>query len=70
MLKRAKLWNRLAEDIRPLKEPTTIDRALANEEEARLLSVTQSRPEWETAYVAAVIALNTTARGCELKGLK
>jgi integrase len=28
------------------------------------------RPEWETAYLAAVICLNTTARGCELKGLQ
>lgn len=35
-----------------------------------MLSVAQSRPEWETAYLAAVISLNTTARGCELKGLK
>jgi integrase len=28
------------------------------------------RPEWETAYLAAIICLNTTARGCELKGLQ
>ena len=27
------------------------------------------RPEWETAYLAAILCLNTTARGCELKGL-
>lgn len=25
---------------------------------------------WETAYLAAVLCLNTTARGCELKGLQ
>lgn len=28
------------------------------------------RPEWETAYLAAILCLNTTARGCELKGLR
>jgi integrase len=28
------------------------------------------RPEWETAYPAALLCLNTTARGCELKGLQ
>ena len=27
------------------------------------------RPEWETAYLAAMFCLNTKARGCELKGL-
>ena len=26
------------------------------------------RPEWETAFLAAVLSLNTTARSCELKG--
>jgi hypothetical protein len=29
-----------------------------------------TRPEWETAYLAAVLSLNTTARSCELKGLR
>ena len=28
------------------------------------------RPEWETAYLAAILCLNTTARGCELKELQ
>lgn len=28
------------------------------------------RPEWETAYLAAILCLNTTARSCELKGLQ
>ena len=26
--------------------------------------------EWETAFLAAIITLNTTSRGCELKGLQ
>jgi len=32
--------------------------------------VAQSKPEWETAYLASVLALNTTMRGCEVKQLR
>ena len=34
------------------------------------LKVAQSKTEWETAYLASVLALNTTMRGCELKQLR
>jgi len=70
MLKRAKLWARVADDIRPLREPSTIGRALSEEDKQRLLKTAVLRPEWETAYLAAILCLNTTARGCELKGLR
>jgi integrase len=70
ILKRAKLWARVADDIRPLKEPSTIGRAITEEEKQRLLKTAVMRPEWETAYLAAILCLNTTARGCELKGLQ
>jgi integrase len=70
ILKRAKLWARVADDIRPLKEPDSIGRALTEEEEQCLLKTAVMRPEWETAYLAAILCLNTTARGCELKGLQ
>jgi integrase len=70
ILKRAKLWARVSDDIRPLKEPNTIGRALTEDEKQRLLKTADARPEWETAYLAAVLCLNTTARGCELKGLQ
>jgi integrase len=70
ILKRAKLWARVADDIRPLKEPSTIGRALTEQEQQRLLQMAVTRPEWETAYLAAVLCLNTTARSCELKGLR
>src|SRR6185437_4599216 len=69
ILKRARLWARVADDIRPLKEPGTIGRALTKDEQQRLLKTAMTRPEWETAYLAAILCLNTTARGCELKGL-
>jgi integrase len=70
ILKRVHLWTRVADDIRPLKEPKTIGRALTQEEQQRLLRTAVMRPEWETAYLAAILCLNTTARGCELKGLQ
>lgn len=70
VMKRARLWARVADDIRPLRESGSIGRALTHEEQQRLLKTAVMRPEWETAYIAAVLCLNTTARGCELKGLR
>ncbi|MBZ5689282.1 MAG: site-specific integrase [Acidobacteriia bacterium] len=70
IMKRARVWARVADDIRPLREPSTIGRALTEEEKQRLLKMAVMRPEWETAYLAAILCLNTTARGCELKGLQ
>jgi integrase len=70
IMKRARVWARVADDVRPLKEPSTIGRAITEEEKGRLLKMAVMRPEWETAYLAAILCLNTTARGCELKGLQ
>jgi len=70
ILKRARLWARMADDIKPLKEPRTIGRALSRDEVRRLLETAASKPEWETAFYAAILALNTTARGVELKALR
>lgn len=70
IMKRARVWARVADDIRPLREPSTIGRALTEEEKQRLLKTAVMRPEWETAYFAAILCLNTTARSCELKGLQ
>lgn len=69
-MKRAKLWARVGDDIRPLREPSSIGKALTEEEIQRLLRTAVMRPEWETAYLAAILCLNTTARSCELKGLQ
>ena len=69
-MKRAKLWARVADDVKPLKEPSTIGRALTEDDKQRLLRTAVMRPEWETAYLAAILCLNTTSRGCELKGLQ
>jgi len=70
ILKRAKRWHIVAEDIHPLKERREVGRALAHEEKVRLLRVAETRPEWQVARCAAILALNTTMRGCELKGLR
>jgi integrase len=69
ILKRAKRWHLIADDIKPLKEPRSIGRALTYEQKQKLLEIAAQKPEWETAYCAAILALNTTMRGCEIKGL-
>ena len=35
----------------------------------KLLQRARSRPEWQVPYCAAVLALNTTMRACELRSL-
>lgn len=70
ILKRAKLWHSIADDIKPLKEPSTIGRALSPIQKSSLLETAALKPEWQTAYYAAVLALNTTMRGCEIRGLR
>src|SRR5579859_178108 len=69
VLKKAKRWHLFADEIKPLPLRHSIGRALSYDEKLRLLKVAASRPEWQTAYWAAVLALNTTMRGCEIKGL-
>ena len=70
ILTRGKLWASLADDIRPLKEPATIGRSLSPGEKSSLLEAAALKPEWETAFYATILALNTTMRGCEIKGLR
>src|SRR5262249_17525059 len=70
ILKRNRQWVRLAEDVKMLNEDPKPARVLSHEEKARLLEVASSKPDWEVAYWAALLALNTTMRSCELKGLR
>ncbi len=70
ILKRAKRWYAVAEEVRPLPERRNIGRALRHDEKLRLLKVAASRPEWQIARLAATLALNTTMRACEIRGLQ
>jgi integrase len=70
ILKRAKRWHFVEDEIPHLPERRDIGRALRPEEKLHLLKSAQSKPEWETAYLASVLALNTTMRGCEIKQLR
>ena len=69
MLKRAKRWHQIADDVRPLKEKSAIGRALTSEEKMRLLRVAEAKPEWQTARLAMTLALCTTMRGVEIRNL-
>src|SRR5271155_5268194 len=69
MLKRAKRWSQITDDIHPLKEPRPIRQALSYEQKVRLLHAADSNPEWQNARLAMTLALCTTMRGVEIKNL-
>src|SRR5262249_22466893 len=70
ILRSAKVWSHLADDYKPLREDRRgPGRALSPEEERNLFDVASSNPNWSVAYYAALLAANTTARGCEIRGL-
>lgn len=60
----------LADEIRPLREKHQVGRALSEEEKERLMELAKTKPEWFNVRLAQIIALNTTMRGCEIKGLR
>jgi integrase len=71
ILKSARLWKQIADDVRPLREPKGgPGRALTADEESRLWTSAASRSEWSVAYWAGLLAANTTCRGCEVKRLR
>jgi integrase len=70
ILKKNKQWARLAEDVTMLPERPKEARVLSPDEKAHLLKTASLKLEWQVARCATVVALNTTMRGCELKGLR
>jgi integrase len=71
LLKTARLWSRLADDIKPLKENSKgPGRALTPEQESKLFDCAQKSLYLSAAFYAGIVAANTTMRGCELKGLQ
>jgi integrase len=71
ILKAAKVWAPIADDFKPLKEDRRgPGRAIEESQEKRLFETAQSRPGWDAAFYAAMVAANTTMRSCEIKGLR
>ena len=71
ILKDAKCWAQIGDGYKPLRESSRGPGvALTLEEERRLFETAKNKPQWDAAYYAALIAVNTTQRGCELKGLR
>ena len=70
LLKKAKRWHLVGTEIKPLREPRSVGRALAHSEKIKLLATAKRRPEWQNARLAGILALNTTMRGCEIKNLR
>ena len=71
VLKFVKVWRRIESDVSRIKEQTKpAGTVLTAEEEARLFQTAATNPEWTVPYAAALIAVSTTARGCELKSLQ
>jgi integrase len=71
LMKRAKAWSRVAEDVKRDKENTrSVGRVLTAKQKRFLFDTAASKDEWLVAYCAAVLAVNTTCRGIELKHLR
>jgi integrase len=71
LMKRAKCWRIVADDIKMFpKRGPIVGRVLTPEQKAQLFQTAGSKPEWMVAHCAAVLAVSTTCRGVELKHLR
>jgi integrase len=71
MLKRIGIWADLAPNFQPLPLPKeSPHRALTPAEEERLLRIGATKPQWEVAYCAFVISINTTAGPGEIRHIR
>jgi integrase len=71
MLKRAKVWNAISEDVKGLPERQgVVGKVLPANLKRKLFEVAASKPEWLVAHCAAVLAVSTTCRGVEIKNLR
>jgi integrase len=70
VLKQAKRWHLISDDVRPLPSHQSIGKALQPDEKLRLLKVAAMKPEWQVARLAMTLTFNTTMRGCELRGMQ
>jgi integrase len=71
ILKKAKLWRRLADDYSPLKTKVSdIGRALTGQELRHLAEIAATDVDWTAAFYGSVLAANTGLRGGEIKKLR
>jgi len=71
MLKRAKVWNAISEDVKALPErEESVGKVLPADLKRRLFETAGSKPEWMVAHCAAVLAVSTTCRGVEVRNLR
>jgi len=70
LLKRAKLLARIRDDVKLLPVKREPRQMLAQAEKQRLFETAASKPEWQTAYCAALLTANTSMRPVEIKRLK
>jgi integrase len=71
LLKRAKVWTVVMEDVKMLPERhAPVARVLSPGQKKLLFQTAGSRPDWLVAYCGAVLAVSTTCRGVELKHLR
>jgi integrase len=70
ILKRAKRWHFIADEIKPLPVRQDVGRALELDEKLTLLKVAASEPRWQVAKCATILALNTTMRKAEICGIR
>src|SRR5262245_50464617 len=70
ILKKHKLWIRIADSVKKLPEENNVGRALETDDQKRLLDLASTKSAWMAVYCAAVLALNTTMRSIEIKHLQ
>jgi integrase len=69
LLKRAKLASRLRDDVKLLRVQREPRQMLMPSEKQRLFETASTKPEWQTAYCAALLTANTSMRPVELRRL-
>ena len=71
ILRRVGLWQGIEGQYEPLPLPRwTPRRVITPEEEEKLFHVAASNPHWIVGYLASSLCANTTAAGCEVRGLR
>jgi len=59
VLKMAKRWQLIADEVRPLPGGENVGRALLSEEKLKLLKTAASKAEWQVASIRPCVAANS-----------